>query len=343
MRKQLIQNLLKIIGDYNMSQGLIMDEDHIEKWVSQFDVQYQDIILKELTYIFKKSYVTRNTAKKCIESILLDTRIFGNDIENNIRKTTFLRIQKNGNSQNDLLDLVNEILMETYNINIDECGSNEMYFYIDDCIFTGNRFKYDIKDWINENNIKSGAKLISYNIVQYTQGTNYSRKFVNKLLNDKGIKWESWAQLSLNSYKNSMDNGIDVLWPKEVQDANVQAYIDYRKNEDEYARSGQFYRKYDLNVESLFSSKQARDIVESEFLKVGAKLVMKAENPSDSVRPIGFQKLESLGFGAMFVTYRNISNNCPLALWYGDVNVGSYSPLGIWYPLFPRIANNNGF
>jgi hypothetical protein len=343
MRKQLIQNLLNIIGDYNMSQGLIINEDHIEKWVSQFHIQYQDIILQELIYIFQNSYATRIKTKECIKSILTDMKVFGKDIENSIKKTTFLRIQKSGNSQTDLLDLVKEVLRETYNINIDECGSNEMYFYIDDCIFTGNKFKYDIKDWIDENNIKSGAKLISYHVAQYSQGADYSGKFILQLLNSKGIKWEGWYHLNLNSYKNSISDKIDVLWPKEVQDENVQAYIEYRKNDNEYAKRGEFYRRCELNAENLFSSKQAREIVENEFLKVGAELVMRAENPSNSVRPIGFEKLESLGFGAMFVTYRNISNNCPLALWYGDVRVGNYSPLGIWYPLFPRIANNNGF
>ena len=38
----------------------------------------------------------------------------------------------------------------------------------------------------------------------------------------------------------------------------------------------------------------------------------------------------------MFITYRNIANSCPLALWYGDEAYRPPHPLGRWYPLFPR-------
>src|SRR5450755_4549701 len=56
-------------------------------------------------------------------------------------------------------------------------------------------------------------------------------------------------------------------------------------------------------------------------------------------RVLGFMKLISLGFGTFFVTYRNISNNCPLVLWWGDPSYPSTHPLGKWYPLFPRRTN----
>jgi hypothetical protein len=57
------------------------------------------------------------------------------------------------------------------------------------------------------------------------------------------------------------------------------------------------------------------------------------------MRPLGYDYLKSLGFGAILVTYRNIANNCPLALWWGDPNKAY--PLNAWYPLFPRIVNEH--
>jgi len=63
---------------------------------------------------------------------------------------------------------------------------------------------------------------------------------------------------------------------------------------------------------------------------------MSSNNPAPSMRPLGFEKLESLGFGSLFITYRNIANNCPLALWYGNPDYSPPHPLGLWYPLFPR-------
>ena len=46
-------------------------------------------------------------------------------------------------------------------------------------------------------------------------------------------------------------------------------------------------------------------------------------------RPLGNMVLETFGFGALVVTFRNCPNNAPLALWAGDP----------WYPLFPRKTN----
>ena len=50
-------------------------------------------------------------------------------------------------------------------------------------------------------------------------------------------------------------------------------------------------------------------------------------------------KVISLGFGAFFATCFNISNNCPLAFWWGDLWSLSSETLGKWYPLLPREVN----
>ncbi|MCQ2012342.1 phosphoribosyltransferase-like protein [Clostridium butyricum] len=338
-RRQLIKELLNIIGDYNMSQGLTMDIEHVNKWIKQFDKELRNTILRELIYIFKKTYLSRNDVKEYIKGILTSKSIFGDCIQDNIRNTTFLNIQKEGNSQNDLLEIVAEVLLEEYNIDIDECGSDSRYFYIDDCIFTGNKYRHTIEDWVNENSIKSGAELIVYHIAVYKQGEDYADARVRKLLEKQNIKLLAWRHLIYNNYKNNkFNNPIDALYPKEIQDKNVQAYIQDRLEKSDYAEDTKYFRDFDLEKEKLCSSQEARECLETEFLKVGANLVMSANQYHDSVRPMGFQKLESIGFGSMFVTYRNISNNCPLALWYGDVTKGDYTPLSKWYPLFPRVT-----
>ncbi len=94
--------------------------------------------------------------------------------------------------------------------------------------------------------------------------------------------------------------------------------------------------------EKLFSSSQARKIVEKTFLTKGLELIQNNQYQASSIRPLGFMKLASLGFGTFFVTYRNTANNCPLVLWWGDPSYPVTHPLGRWYPLFPRKTNNNG-
>jgi hypothetical protein len=56
---------------------------------------------------------------------------------------------------------------------------------------------------------------------------------------------------------------------------------------------------------------------------------------------MGFEYFESLGFGSVFITYRNIANNCPLVLWWGDTNYHPSHPFSKWYPLFPRKGNES--
>jgi len=95
------------------------------------------------------------------------------------------------------------------------------------------------------------------------------------------------------------------------------------------------------HTETLFSSPEARNIVETAFLRKGAYIASLPKNRQPSMRPMGYEYLESLGFGAVFVTYRNIANNCPLVLWWGDTSYHPSHPFSKWYPLFPRKVNES--
>lgn len=92
--------------------------------------------------------------------------------------------------------------------------------------------------------------------------------------------------------------------------------------------------------ECVFSSIEARVKVERAFLKAGAHIITGNKQAAESVRPLGFEVIGSLGFGTFYVTYRNISNNCPLVLWWGEPGTPAFLPLGKWYPLFPRRTNS---
>ena len=81
---------------------------------------------------------------------------------------------------------------------------------------------------------------------------------------------------------------------------------------------------------SLFSSEEARNLLEQEFLKAGVKIRQECPNLGDTQRPLGHSTLVTLGFGSLLITFRNCPNNAPLALWVGDP----------WYPLFPRTTNS---
>jgi len=79
----------------------------------------------------------------------------------------------------------------------------------------------------------------------------------------------------------------------------------------------------------LFSSENARDLLEQQVLIKGAQIRQMCPNLNEYQRPLGNSVLKTLGFGSLVVTFRNCANNCPLAVWAGDP----------WIPLFPRKTN----
>jgi hypothetical protein len=66
----------------------------------------------------------------------------------------------------------------------------------------------------------------------------------------------------------------------------------------------------------------------------GAELIAARDTPTPPAFPLGFQPYESpdhpLGPGCPVVTWRNIPNSAPIALWWETDN---------WHPLFPRVTN----
>ncbi|WP_029452577.1 phosphoribosyltransferase-like protein [Clostridium algidicarnis] len=342
-REYLIKSIFETIKDYKMPSESYMSCDHIERWVYQFEKDDQDIILQEMDGILKRFYLSREAVKERIKSVLTSNVIFGDNPINRIRNTTFLSIQTRGSSQKDLLEIVDEVLEEEYNLSIESCSSEDFYFYIDDCIFTGNKFVYDLLTWINKNKFNQGSKLFSYHIALHKSGWSYAYKRIKSEADTKGLEIEGWRHMCINDIKED-NSSIEVLWPLKCEDCFVE---DYHNKVIEICKTNRWNDKLFRNPsttinEVLFTSDKARNIVEKAFLKVGAKLVMSAESPAQSMRPLGFQKLESLGFGSFFITYRNIANNCPLALWYGNPTYEGNHPFRMWYPLFPRMTQGNG-
>lgn len=151
------------------------------------------------------------------------------------------------------------------------------------------------------------------------------------------------ANLLIRDNRTS-DSDIEIAWPKLItRNSLVNSYVSSM-----YTLSGRKLEAHEvfrppefLVQEKLFSSPQAREIVERSFLIKGIELIKDNQYKAPSIRPLGFMKLTSLGFGTFFITYRNIANNCPLVLWWGDTTYSATHPLGRWYPLFPRKTNGN--
>lgn len=344
MRQTLLESIATIIADYRQGEVPNIDSRHVDRWVKQFgrfgfDDQVQVVILGEMERILKRYYISRTIAQDFITAVLTSQNLFGAIPAQTIRNVQFLRIQTKGNSQNDLLNLCQQILQSVHGFRLGDCGRSPVaYIYLDDCLYSGNRVRRDIDNWLS--NAVRGTTLHLIFFALHTDGLEYSRRVIEQNAQAQGVVVQFWR---LHEFHNSrwQSSRFDCFWTRqtsgdELVDRYVQEVNERRQNLNRNLPP--LFRPDNAPTQDdIFSSQAAREIVEYAFLKVGTYIVSLPKSPNTSMRPLGYDYLESLGFGAIFVTYRNIANNCPLALWWGDPNQAY--PLNAWYPLFPRTVN----
>jgi hypothetical protein len=185
-----------------------------------------------------------------------------------------------------------------------------------------------------------GSKLLIYAPVIHQSAIDYTKPYITSAAKNKNIKCAYYYSVLVEN-TNSAQSKIEVLWPEEPDDdLRTHPYIANLRTICSQNNWPDPFRNPNLPAqETLFSSPQNRRVVEQAFLQKGIQLVTSSQNPAPSIRPLGYKKLHSLGFGTFLVTYRNIANNCPPVLWWGNPAMPGSRSLGGWYPLLPRRTN----
>ena len=338
----LLESIADTVKDYRQGEIDTITPSHINRWVRQFDEDARIIILKEMDNILKKYYVSKQESIEFLEHILHNSEIFGDDVLDGIEATKFLNIQRKGESQNDLIKLIRHTLEEYYDISLDECGKTNpsRYIYLDDCLFSGNTVRYDLKNWVAD--IKEPIELHLVFIALHTDGYNYVVKSIRRDPPKKMLKLITWRKYEFNNDPNQTEM-FECFWPMKYSDGDfVDEYVEELiEGSKEKMISPRLFRPVGLPLkDNVFSSPRNRIIIEHSFLKAGVQIRSFSKEPKEQMRPLGYHYLTSLGFGGLFITYRNISNNCPLALWWGDPDSPKSHPLSRWYPLFLRKGNS---
>jgi hypothetical protein len=324
-RKTLLASIASVIADYREGEIDTPDSAHVDAWISQFDAAVQESILSELHHVLKKTYITKTEVEKFLSNLATAAKLVGAAPHDFWKSANFLNIQGGGNSQSELLQMFDLVLQKTCGLGIDECGSNDgPYIYLDDVVFTGNRVKNDLIKWL-KSSAPAKAKVHVIVIAFHRGGQYYAKtKIAEACAAEKkslDITW--WRRLEMEDRKTYVNNS-DVLRPSSFpSDALTQAYVKGLK----YAPL--IRRGTNIGENKFFTSNAGRCILEQEFLKAGVHIRSICPYLNVYQRPLGNMVLESLGFGALVVTFRNCPNNAPLALWAGDP----------WYPLFPRKTN----
>lgn len=299
--------------------------NHVERWVQQFDASVQLPILQEIDNVLRKIYFSKEDVTQFLRGVIRTQQLTGDNAEEFWRNANFLDIQGGGNSQTDMIALFSEQLEEEHGFGIDGCGQGDQVFiYLDDGIFTGNRVRRDLEGWIRDG-APARATLHVICIAQHSGGQYYAQGKIQEAIRasrkNVGITW--WHAIKLEDRRAYSDTS-DILRPTEIpNDPAVQAYVAAMRYQPTLRTAG------NPGSANLFSSDMAKILLEQEFLKAGVRIRQMCPNLGDTQRPLGHMTLESLGFGSLIVTYRNCPNNAPLAFWVDDP----------WYPLFPRTTN----
>lgn len=351
-RETQLQRLVDIIKNYRKDElDFLIDVSHVEKWLNQFEVETQSVILSETIHVLTSWYFDEEKVDKVLNRIVRFLReVYQIDsITNLIEQVSFLTLQDAGLSQKMLVKRLTDMIYDQYSISVQTKihSSIERYVYIDDGLYTGSRAIQDIRECLCV--LPHGARLDVFYVVASERGLWRVKKEFADLAEKKGInlkihRWR-WIQNDKRKIRNEASSGEDVilnqmcLWPsaelKEIaQVTNYQkSLVNLTEKQQEY-----LFRDYQWNNDAgIFTSVENRNIVEKEFLLKGI-MILGGVSRSKGIYPLGFDSGVSFGFGSFCVFDMNISNTCPLVLWWGR-NTQSGGGLDCWYPLFPRRIN----
>lgn len=340
-RAALLQPIATTIAGYRQGEISPPTVEHVDRWVSQFeqfgaDARVQTEILREMDHLLRQLYFSKEVVVELLSDLLTATDLTGSDPPSFWRSVNFLRLQIQGSSQDDMLEIFDSLLQSRFGFQTADCGTtNGPYLYLDDWLFTGNRIRGDLTRWLHYE-APDGGEVYVIVIGSHNSGQWYAKREVDRAATPKNIRVHWWQFLGVEDRKAYI-NQSEVLRPTSLpHDPLVQAYA------QELARAGYppVLRKAGIGPGSrVFSAEARRHILEQTFLRAGVYIRAQCQNPSRIIRPLGFMALETLGFGALSIMYRNCANNCPLALWWGDPLAHPTHPLSKWYPLFPRKVN----
>jgi hypothetical protein len=122
--KKLLDGVASIIADYRKGEIEQPDADHVNRWISQFDAQVRDPLLNEIQHVLGRTYVTRSSVNKFLKELSTHEKLTNGKAKKFWTETSILRIQRNGSSQKEMLQILGEILENEHQVDIDASLQN---------------------------------------------------------------------------------------------------------------------------------------------------------------------------------------------------------------------------
>ena len=330
-RDNRLRSIAETIADYRAGEIDRRTPTLISDWLRQFPNELQDPLVAALDSVLKRTYVSHNKFRNFLVGLASTDKLSpGNEPRDYWRRVNLLEIQQGGSSQTEIREMFDEILQETHGFGIDQTGSTDGDFvYLDDCVATGNRLRNDICGWLEDEAPQhSNIQVITPILFKGSWWIDGKiREIADK--NGKTVSLKRWylRQFKMENRKRYR-NTSDVLWPTFLPD--LESVEQYRIHLEDAGHPPVLRSPGDSVSSDLFEDEAQKILMEQEFLIRGCEIRREQTNLPSTMRPLGYSNLATLGFGSMFVMYRNCPNNCPLALW---VDQDDYATL------FPRKPN----
>ena len=213
-------------------------------------------------------------------------------------------------------------------------------------MYTGSRLRKDIKRCLQT--IPEGSHIDVIYLIACRSGMDFSKSVLEKVCKTKNIKLNihRWREICNNKTITRINNVTsyepvqECLWPSSrlAKLPEVSSYIEKLERVNGKKVYYVFRNARYQYTEGIFSNLENRDIVEEEFLKKGIAITKNIQDHK-GLYPLGYNLTPSFGFGSFCATDLNISNTCPIALWWGNV-IEKGNELDCWYPLLPRRISN---
>jgi hypothetical protein len=342
--KELADNILAIIGDYQNDFDIHLTSQNIIDWVNQFDEGDREFVLQEFLHLLNQDiYVSKEKAKDLIHKSLIGIsgKLNYATVPDFLRETVFLNLQPAPKSQGEILVLLDEVLQQHYGITYAVCGgaAQNNFVYYDDLLATGGTISRITGNWLKANHTSGvpNYTLVNNDTIRFivcvfcchTWGLDTCRWLWKFALDNDEImkKVKVFHHHVAENQVGKPSEKLNLIYPASEQQPDlVKEYlggVEATRHETKAYR-----RRTQPPTESFFSSADNRVRFENILLTKGIQILKQVAQLNRAHRPLGaaFPSYKTFGTGTMFFTWRNISNTCPLVFWWQGHG---------WHGLFP--------
>lgn len=299
----------------------------VEQWASQFPAATREAFLAALDRTLKRTYISKQRLHAQLERIAATDYSQGNNDPLAFwSNANVLDIQQGGRSQHDLLQTFADIVRRLHGVDILSPGNRRgPYIYIDDIIATGSRIRRDLYVWLQS---ISPARVTVFAIAPVICSSTYwVQDNLNRSLQSAGchvdLRFSPTIQRLVETRKRYRDNS-DVLWPAALPNHN--ATQSYREKLTQNGYQPVVRSRGQHGLLNFFESDDDKVQLETHLLTRGCDILEENTNLHDMHRPLGFNRLATLGMVLMTIPFRNCPNSAPIALWVGSDTIPALLP-----------------